>query len=231
MGTASRGVSLAACVGALVACAHVPPEAVQLSYQLGQDLESLYASYDEMIHDRFEELRARRTAYVDQEWARVYLAKFIEKGRLVEMAQGAVVLDVGHTRFVPPTAGREKLELLDSVAAWSRSAVRGIERKRAELVAPLDDQERAVRRDLREAFGRLLHANAYVSAHLASASGVQQQQDELLQRLGIKELRDRIDGQLVKASEDAAAALQRIRAGDELVDEITEEAQLLDKLR
>src|SRR6267142_1829924 len=57
-------------------CAHVPKEAVQLSYQIGQDLPRLHESFDGLIRDRFEDFRAQRNAYVDDVWAPTFLARW-----------------------------------------------------------------------------------------------------------------------------------------------------------
>lgn len=204
--------------GLLFGCSHVPKEAVQLSYQIGQDLPRLYESHDNLIRATYENLRARRNAYVDDVWAPQMLASFIDKGKLVDTAAGRVVWSADTASFVAPTPGKEKVQLLSTVSEWARAAVAKIERKRKTVLEPLDREEAELRKQVQEAFARVIQANAYITAHLASLRGVEETQDEVLAALKLKELRDSINSALAKASEGAAAGLEQIRKADGLVD-------------
>jgi hypothetical protein len=209
------------------ACSHVPKEAVQLSYQIGQDLPRLHESYDALIHARFEDFKARRTAYVDDVWAPEYLSRWIVAGKLVDTAQGTLVWSFETTSFVSPSPGKEKAQLLATVHEWASVALDEIEAKRAELLEPLDRDEKALRKQVHDAFTRLIQANAYITAHLASVRNVEEQQDEVLKALSIKTLRDEIDAALMKASESAATGLDALRKADGLVDKAEKATQRL----
>ena len=199
-------------------CSHVPKEAVQLSYQVGQDLPRLHESYDALIQGRFADFRARRNAYVDEVWAPDYIRRWIENGRLVDVAKGGVVWSFDTGSFVPPTVGKEKTQLLATVQEWANAAVAEIANKRSELLGPLDKEEKELRALVAEAYGRVIQANAYITAHLASLQSVEQQQDEALKALQLKDLRDKIDAALAKASADAATGLDAVKKADGLLD-------------
>jgi len=203
-------------------CAEVPKEAVQLSYQVGQDMSHLYESYDALIHTRFEELRATRVAYLDNIWTPKFVATWVQKGRLLDVAQRKIVWSFQTSAFVPPTPGREDNELLTSVNEWSGQAVAHIESKRRALLDPIDRDEAELRAKVREAFDRVIQANAIVTAHLASVTHVQNAQDEALKALGLKELRDEINKGLIEASDKAAQGLETIKNTDQTVDKVVD---------
>jgi len=205
-------------LGLFFGCAHVPPEAVQLSYQIGEDLPKLHASYDLLVQQRFEDLRRQRSAYVDEVWAPAFLARWIAAGRLVEVAQGSVVWSFESTAFVAPTTGKEKVELLSTVSEWANQAIAQISKKRAALLDPLDQQERDLRAKVAEAFSRVVQANAYITAHLESLQHVEQAQDEALKAFKLKDLRDEIDNTLAKVSDEAAKGLEKVREADGLLE-------------
>ena len=199
-------------------CAHVPREAVQLSYQIGQDLPRLHESFDSLIHDRFEDFRAQRNGYVDEVWAPTFLGRWIEEGKLVAVARGETVWSFDTESFAAPTPGKAKAQLLATIQEWSQVAIAQIEMKRHSLIDPLDQEEDSLRSQVREAFTRMVQANSYITAHLASLKHVEDAQDEALQALRLKDLRDSIDRSLKQVSENARTGLEAVRRLDGLVE-------------
>src|SRR5437762_13851036 len=63
LGSILLAVGFAAC---LSGCASIPRESVDLSYTLGQDLESVHQSYRDLITRYFEALRAQVNNAIDQ---------------------------------------------------------------------------------------------------------------------------------------------------------------------
>jgi hypothetical protein len=197
------------------ACASVPKEVVELSYRMGQDLEVVHSSYVTLIHQHFDSLKQARIDYVDNEWAPVFLKDFIARGRLVDMAKGTIVMTGG--KFAAPDGGRQESQLLDSVGAWARAATARIDRKKADLVDPLNAQETSLTADVNNAFDQLSRGNATITAHLNSLRKVQEVQDQALEALNLKNLRDTINARLVQASDLAAKGLDDVRKADKVV--------------
>ena len=108
---------------------------------------------------------------------------------------------------------------MNTVLGWADTAVYFIEQKRSQLIEPLNEEEKRLRDDVREAFARVIRGNAHITAHLNSLRKVHEVQDEMLDALDIKDLRDRINDVLVKASQTAVTGLEEIRMADGLVDE------------
>lgn len=199
-------------------CAHVPKEVVELSYRIGQDLESVHNSYVTLIHRHFDALKQARIDYVDNEWAPVFLKDFIARGRLVDIAKGTVVVSGG--AFASPDAGRQATQLLDSVGIWARVATAQIAKKKSDLVDPLNKDETSLTSDVNNAFDQLTRGNATITAHLNSLRKVQEVQDEALQALNLKNLRDSINNRLVQVSDLAAKGLDEVRKADKVVKQV-----------
>ncbi|TGG95076.1 hypothetical protein E4656_01205 [Natronospirillum operosum] len=196
----------------LNACSSTPKEVVELSWVMGQDLRALQQSYDGMVVDRFDNYRAQRLAYLEEEWVPLFLEDWIDAGQLVPTARGDVVWSGGSEGFAAPTPGQEEQQLLATVLLWSEVAVENIEDKRRELIEPLDVRERQVRAEVQEAFGRLLAANAHITAHLNAQREVEAVQQDLARRLQVDEELDQINALLVETSDWAQRGLDEIRA-------------------
>lgn len=211
-------IFLAAFSIGLTGCASVPSEVVELSYTVGQDIREIERSYDALITFKFDAMRQDRLDYLENEWVPVYLEAFVETGRLVDVARGDVVWSESDETFVSPTTGLENRQLLDTVLVWSETAIEEIEGKRAELIEPLDDQERLVRAEAAAAFDQILSANATVTAHLNSIKKVQDVQN---QALGILDSRGRIaelNQKIIDVSDWAEQSLEEIRKADQRLD-------------
>lgn len=202
----------------LTGCASVPSEVVELSYTVGQDVREIERSYDALITFKFDAMRQDRLNYLENEWVPVYLEEFVETGRLIDVARGDVVWSESNEMFVSPTTGLENRQLLDTVLVWSETAIEEIEGKRAELIEPLDNQERLVRAEAAAAFDQILSANATVTAHLNSIKKVRDVQD---QALGILDSKDRIaelNQKIIDVSDWAEQSLEEIRKADQSLD-------------
>ncbi len=219
---AARRARSAICLGLLLflgACANVPKESVELSYLIGRDLRALQQSYDLMIEKQFDGYRAERIEYLENVWAPEFISEWIRDGRLVDTARGVVVYDEGRDDFVSPTPGQEQQQLLSTIYGWSDAAIYEISLKRAELLDPLDEEERRVRAEARAAFDQVIQANAYITAHLSSIHKVQELQTQALEALGVDDVVNALNDRLVEVSDAARDGLQDIRRLDGHLDQ------------
>lgn len=171
------------------ACARVPKETVQLSYNIGQDLEQLHVGYSQAIRVSFGQIRKRGLTVIDEVWTPTYLNSFIEKGGLMEFARE------GQT---------------EAVAFWARTAVGSIDEKRRAFLDTLAIQETVLLARIDSAFGRVIRANAAVTAHLNSVLKVDDMQADVLNAAGLEGVRASINEGLVAASEWADSATNEL---------------------
>jgi hypothetical protein len=206
--------ALLACGFLSTGCLRVPKETVELSYAMGQDIATLRVAHVNLIRQHFRLLRDERLEYVEDVWAPLFIRKWIQEGRLQEVAKGQLVWSAEKRQFVPPTAGKEEEQLLDTVNAWCKSAVGKINQKKAALLDPLDKQEASLLGDVDDAFDRLVRGNAAITAQLNSLRKVQEVQDSALGALNLKDLREKINKELSRISDDARKGLDEVRKAD-----------------
>jgi hypothetical protein len=210
MTTTVRHLAIASMFCLAAGCSNVPQEVVDLSKVVGEDMAALHESYRDLIRQRFSDIRQQRLAWVNDVWAPRFLEKFIERGRLVEIATGKVVFDSDKGTFVKPTPGKEKVELLDSVQSWAEEAIFQIEEKRKKLVEPVNKDEKDLLASVDQAFANIFRGNAVITAHLNSLRKVQASQDDVLKDLNLKDLRLKINSQLAAASKKAELTTNEI---------------------
>lgn len=186
-------------------CATVPKEVVELSYRVGEDLDAVHLSYTALIHRHFDGLRTQAMSVLENQWVPVFLADFIQRGELIKSAQGS-----------------DSKMVLEDVQVWAEVAIETIEERRKELIDPINKDEEALLMSVNEAFARLIRANAMITSHLNSLRKVQEVQDETLKALNLKDLRDKINTGLISASEKAQSAIEKLKKGEKILEEIKE---------
>jgi hypothetical protein len=201
-------------------CSNIPQEVVDLSNVLGENMGAVHASHKQLIRQHFANIREQRLEYLNEVWVPYYLDRLIAKARLVEIASGKVVFDRETETFVTPTPGRAKVQLLDSVLAWSEEAVDTIEMKRKELIEPVDADEKELILSVDSAFETIFRGNAAITAHLNSLVKVQKAQDDVLKVLHMPDLRVQLNDQLVKAAEKSRLTFQEIQDLDKALEEV-----------
>ncbi len=191
-------------------CATVPKEVVELSYTVGEDLEAVHTSYTALIQRHFDNLRTQATTVLETRWVPAFLADFIQRGELIQSVQGP-----------------DPKMVLEDVRDWAEVAIETIEEKRKELIDPINKDEEALLASVNEAFARLIRANAAITAHLNSLRKVQEVQDETLQALNLKDLRDKINTGLISASEKAQIAIEKLKEAEGSLDKVKEKGKQL----
>ncbi len=181
--------SMSVCMLLTSACASVPKETVQLSYSIGQDIEQLHAGYSQAVRVSFGQMRQRGLTVIDEVWAPTYLNDFIENGRLLEFARE------GQT---------------ERVAFWARTAVSSIDEKRRAFIDSLAIREATLLARIDSAFGRVIRANAAVTANLNSVLKVDDVQTDVLNAAGLEGIRASLNDGLVAASTWADSATDEL---------------------
>lgn len=207
----------------IAGCATVPKDVVRLSYQLGEDIQSLQLSYDQLIHQYYTMLRNERRTYLDNEWYPRFLENWRETGELLAIAKGEKIWSVEQQQLIPTPSNASDQETLKTLQDWLDYALYAYEVKEDTLMASLDEDEAQLRLDVNSAFQQIVRANAAVTAHLNSIREVKEVQDAGMEALGIRELRDKINSTLISASQKAEQQLQQVREADAKVDNLLQQ--------
>lgn len=187
-------------------CASVPKEVVELSYTVGDDLNAVHVSYRQLVNAYFDNLRKQVEDFIDNQWAPGYLKRFIEKTDLAKKVQ----------EFKPD-------QVLIYLQKWIQVAMNQIQKKKNELLAPLDDDEKKLLADVDDAFARLTYANAVITGNLNSIRKIKELEDQVLAALHLKDLRNKITNGMAEASKKAKTAIELLEMSEEMVDIVDEQ--------
>lgn len=207
-------------------CANVPKEAVELSYQIGSDTEALHQSYRKLVRSHFDVVRQMYEAQWREKVLVPYVRSFVAETRLADIAAGKVVWDPVLEKMVPPTSGREAVQLVDTMQAWSKEFSETSDELRRDFMAPIDKAESELLAAVDDSFAQVARGNAAISAHLASLRRVQESQDSILEKAGMKDLRQKIHDGIAKSSDDVADFKGRIEKATSKIEELRSKLKL-----
>lgn len=104
--------------------------------------------------------------------------------------------------------------MLNSLNLWVNEAIIAYDEKRVELIQPLEIEKENLIRSINLAFMQTIRANSVITAHLNSLRKVSEVQDQLLESLNLKNLRNEINNKLIIVSEEAEKSLEKIKEID-----------------
>lgn len=172
----------------LTGCAGtVPKEAITLSELLGQDLAKVQTSYQTIIRNQYTKMRENVESFVQEQYLPFVLKSVIEKKDVINNLKNKV--DSGNYN-----------DALNYLTSFSRSAHKRVQKFRNELLEPLLTQEQMLLEEIDLAFSNMRNANATITAHLKSLKKIQDEQDLLLERANLLDLKNSAINQTVKLS-------------------------------
>jgi hypothetical protein len=155
----------------------------------------------------FEHIRQRGLTVIKEKWTPIYLKSHVRESGLFEHLENEEI----------PEAER-----YGDLEFWARGAIEDIDNKRKEFLEPLKMREDNLLANIDDAFGRLIRANAEVTANLNSVLKVQNLQDDILESVGLKDIRDKINNGIVEASDFAVKATKEIENASNILQGATE---------
>jgi hypothetical protein len=208
-------------------CASIPQEAVVLSNLVGTQIAEHRASHEEFVRLYYGRSRDMVEMFLRDRWVPEYLERFVDQSGVIDLLTTPDEVfeedDLERLREeVRAVSGVGEITtplIVDAVARVFGAAERGqimldfaqvaldeIEGQRAELIDPLYQQEREVLDYLSESYAQLQQAQAQVTAFISSGQEVTRSQDEVLEMMGIRTLRDDALDHAVWLSEKLTAA-------------------------
>jgi hypothetical protein len=158
----------------LSACAMIPQESVDLSIELGKRISAIETSHLTLVDSYFDVRRERVDRHVTEKW----VPEFAEQ--VFSNKQIAAIWD----RIVSSGNKAERLEFIVTLGPKLQSK---INKKRLELIKPLDDAERMIKRELKTNYEQAQSINNSVTSFLVSSSKVAENRNRYLAMLGVKD--------------------------------------------
>lgn len=204
----------------LCSCAQVPRESIELADTVGRDVASIEKShlrFVDLVYDKYER---DVNDFVDSVYVPYYVRESLQK------ASGKQLLDSLSAAASPGASAGVHKDAYETVELWLQVAHERVEKMRSELLAPLKAQRAEIAGKLSEAYGRVRKANSAVSGYLASVAKVTDLQNDLLSKLGVPDLSDRV-GQAAsqissRLDQAMPAADRKLKDAEALKDKLSE---------
>ncbi|PSJ17441.1 hypothetical protein [Nitrosomonas supralitoralis] len=156
----------------LTGCASIPPDAPELSAQLGTRISSLEAAHVRLMQEFFREKRLRIDDFVQDVWVPIFAQEFF----------GDPKVDMVWKQVVQSQDAKDRLRFL--VLTGSKLQAR-INQKRIELIQPLDELEMQIRNKLKLEYDQARAINNSLTAFLQSASRVEENRKRYLDMMSV----------------------------------------------
>ncbi len=187
----------------LAGCASVPPEAPQLSAELGKRISAIEDANITLLHRFFDQKRGEVDRFIEQEWVPVFAEEFFNKPTISSTWNTIVREDDKKQRLIFLVKSGPKLQKV-------------INTKRLELIQPLDDLERRIEKKVRDDYVQARALNNAITSFLLSASNVAENRKRYLETAGVS---DQQVGKWIDQTDDAVAnLLSTTQAGKGKVD-------------
>jgi hypothetical protein len=156
----------------LTGCASIPPEAPELSAQLGARISSLEAAHVRLLQEFFLEKTRKVDDFVQEVWVRLFAQEFF----------GDPDVDAVWKQVVQSQDPKDRIKFITLVGPKLQQK---INEKRIELVRPLNELEATITNKLKSEYDQARAINNTLTAFLYSASKVEENRKRYLDMIGI----------------------------------------------
>ncbi len=157
---------------ALAGCASIPPEAPELSAQLGTQISSLEAAHIRLLEEFFLEKRRKVDEFILEVWVPEFAREFFGDPRVDDVWK----------KVVQSQDPKDRLQFILLVGPKLQEK---INRKRIELIQPLDELEATIKSRLRAEYDQTRAINNTLTAFLVSAAKVEENRKRYLDMIGV----------------------------------------------
>ena len=172
-------------------CVTIPPEAPELSVQLGKRISAIEDSNITLLNRFFDQKRREVDLFIETEWVPTFANDVFSNDKISKVWDEIVKADNKEDRLIFLIKMGPKLQ-------------QKINEKRIELIQPLDALERRIEKHIRDEYAQANAMNNSITSFLVSASKVAENRDRYLDMAGIT---DEKIGSFIDRTDDAVADL------------------------
>lgn len=200
-----------------VGCVSIPPEAPQLSMELGKKISSIESAHINLLNKFFNQKREDVDKFIEDEWIPIFANK-VFSNKMVEKYWDEIVKT------------DDKKERLTFLIKMGPKLQNQINQKRLELIKPLDLLEQKIEQNLRFEYSQARAMNNSITSLLVSASEVVENQNRYLSMVGLND--ERVANILDKTDEIVASLLTKSEEteakGEKFLEKIKELREKID---
>jgi len=197
----------------LTACVSIPSEAPGLSVELGKRISAIEDSNITLLHRFFDQKRKEVDGFIENEWVPEFANNFFSNPKISAIWDEIVRNDDKSERLTFIIKSGPKLQAM-------------INKKRLELIQPLDDLERRIEKGIRDEYSQARAMNNSITSFLFSASEVAENRNRYLEMAGVT---DNKIGSLLDKTDDAVSAL--LKGAEKIQDKEGKGEKYLNKIR
>ncbi|QYJ85552.1 hypothetical protein K0I73_15320 [Shewanella mesophila] len=158
----------------LSACTAIPPEAPELSVELGNRISAIESSNVVLLNRYFDQKRKEVDRFIDEEWVPTFASEFFRTPQIAQ-AWETIVRE------------NDKTQRLMFIVKLGPKLQAKINAKRRELIQPLDELESTIEDNIRGEYAQARAINNSITSFLLSASEVAENRNRYLEFAGISE--------------------------------------------
>lgn len=202
----------------LMSCATIPKEAVELSATVGRDMAEMKSAHINLVNLYYERLLRDINRFIDD----VYMPYQIQN-TLADDTIKTTLLNAIESANEPDPEGTKQKECIVHIETYLQMLNEEVESYRHQKTKPIKDQQKALLKRLNESYNQIHYANSIVTGHLASVVKVHESQNEVLSKLDLKDLREKVSVKAADISDNIFELLEQSKQKDAELDKIIKE--------
>ncbi len=197
----------------IAGCATIPSEAPELSGELGRRISAIEKANINLLHRFFDFKRDEVDRFIDEEWTPEF-AKELFSESAIKNAWDTIVRE---------NDPNERLKFLIHTGPRLQKK---INKKRLEMIKPLDDLERRLEQNIRGEYTQARSINNTITSFLASASKLAENRQRYLDMVGVT------DEDIGKVIDDVGDTISNlVQKGENVQDKAKKVEDYLKKLK
>ena len=197
----------------LSGCASIPSEAPELSGELGRRISAIEKANINLLHRFFDLKRDEVDRFIQEEWTPEFAENFFSDPKM-KSAWNTIVSE---------NDAAQRLQFLIHTGPKLQAM---INKKRLEMIRPLDELERGIENKMRSEYTQARSINNTITSFLASASKVAENRQRYLDMVGVS---DEDVNNIIDGVGDTVSSL--LQTGENVRDKIEKVEDYLKKLK
>jgi hypothetical protein len=196
-------------------CAQVPKEAVDLSATVGRDIAEIRKSHIALVDIYYGGLLKNINQFIDN----IYMPYQIQK----TLSDNAIKLDMLsaiESASRSDATGQSQKDAFEKMKIFHLVVHEEVEAYRKVKLKPIEDEHKNVLRDINQSYEQIHYANSIVTGHLASVVKVHDAQNEILEKLDLKDLRTKVGKEVSDMSDKISDLIVKAKASESNLDEV-----------
>lgn len=227
-------------------CTTASRHTVELSEVTVEQVAEIQKSHIRFVQLYYQKLREQANIFIDERWTPVFLAEAVKNEEFrkelddsyamskINASDIQVTLRGGQLNQTQRTAvlgGVEKVvsewrgRLGEVMLGFSEAAEREIRKRRQALLREINEQERMVVSEINAAYADLQGAQATIKAYLASVVELKENQDLVLEKLGVLKRSEAIMNAAIEANETLSVILDEKENAKESIKKLVDELE------